>query len=329
LQPRHSIEGPRSRSQTGKPYFRLMPSPQRRGTVRVEGGRIAYTDWGDPDAPAFVLIHGLLLSQRMHERNAVWLAERGYRVVTPDLLGHGASSRPRDMTLYSMRQFADQVAALLDHLGLEQAVVGGTSLGANVALELACHRPERVRAMVVEMPVLDNALPAAAWTFVPLMTLCTVGEPVAQVLSFAARAVPSWALPFWVDVGVDVLRLSPGPSGALLQGLLYGQAAPHRDERRGLRQPTLIIGHRRDPLHPFSDSDMLARELPAAELIEASSLLELRLRPERLLGLIAAFLEQAWGGAVRGRPMSATRRRSARPAGRPVRARRASRRSMS
>src|SRR5262249_8737538 len=99
---------------------------------------------------------GLLLSQRMHAANALELARRGHRVITPDLLGHGRSSRPQDMTLYSMRQFGEQVVALLDHLDIDEAVIGGASLGANTALQVAVDRPDRVRAMVVEMPVLDN-----------------------------------------------------------------------------------------------------------------------------------------------------------------------------
>ena len=49
-----------------------------------------------------------------------------------------------------------------------------------------------------------------------------------------------------------------------------------------MRHPALVIGHYRDPIHPFSDSDMLVRELPDARLLEASSILELRLTPERL-----------------------------------------------
>ena len=290
-----------------------MPFVTRRGTVAVEGGRVAYTDRGDAGAPALVLVHGLLLSQRMHEHAASWLAERGHRVITPDLLGHGVSSRPRDMTLYSIRQFAGQVVRLLDHLGLASASVGGTSLGANVTLEVAVRHPERVRAMVVEMPVLDNALPAAAWTFVPIMSFCTFGEPVARAVSRAARAIPSRLLPYWVDVAADVLRQEPGPSGAVLQGVLYGQAAPHRSERQALRQPALVIGHRRDPLHPFSDSGALVKELRRARLVEASSLLELRLSPERLLGVIADFLESPGSGRAasrRTRTATAARRAS-------------------
>ena len=61
-----------------------------------------------------------------------------------------------------------------------------------------------------------------------------------------------------------------------------------------------MIGHRRDPVHPFSDAGMLAEELPNARLLEADSLVELRLSPERLTGEIAAFLDEVWeGGGTR------------------------------
>jgi len=106
-----------------------------------EDHRLAYTIYGQGNP--VVLLHGQLLSQTMQEALAKSLAERGHRVITLDLLGHGASDRPDDMTLYSMAQFAEQVVALLDHLEVEQAVIGGTSLGANVALEFAALAPER------------------------------------------------------------------------------------------------------------------------------------------------------------------------------------------
>ncbi len=109
-----------------------------------------------------MLLHGLLLSQRMHVPLARALAERGNLVVTLDLLGHGRSDRPPDMWRYGMTFFAQEVLGLLDHLGVDEAVVGGTSLGANATLEVASLAPERVHGMVVEMPVLDNALLACA-----------------------------------------------------------------------------------------------------------------------------------------------------------------------
>ena len=104
-----------------------------------------------------VLLHGQLMPRRMQQPLARALAAEGLHVVTLDLLGHGRSDRPADPLVYSMTAFAEQVVALLDHLGAEQAVVGGTSLGANVSLEVADIAPDRVRGLIVEMPVLDNA----------------------------------------------------------------------------------------------------------------------------------------------------------------------------
>src|SRR4051794_37021898 len=137
-----------------------------------QGRRLAYTVYGDGPRVC-VLLHGLLLSQKMHRPLARALAARGNRVVTLDLLGHGRSDRPRDMTKYSMTQYGEEVVALLDHLDVREAVVAGTSLGANTALEAAVLAPERVRGMVVEMPVLDNALLGCAMYFTPLMCALT------------------------------------------------------------------------------------------------------------------------------------------------------------
>jgi pimeloyl-ACP methyl ester carboxylesterase len=67
-----------------------------------------------------------------------------------------------------MTRFGRHVIALLDHLEVSEAVIGGTSLGANVTLEAALLAPQRVRAMVVEKPVLENALIAAGALFIPL-----------------------------------------------------------------------------------------------------------------------------------------------------------------
>src|SRR5919204_189805 len=121
--------------------------------------------------------------RRMYEPLATDLAERGHRVITLDLLGHGNSDRPRDMWRYSMPIFAREVVALLDHLELDEAVVGGTSLGANVSLEVAALAPDRLRGMVIEMPVLDNALLACAIAFTPALMALTFGETITKPLA--------------------------------------------------------------------------------------------------------------------------------------------------
>jgi pimeloyl-ACP methyl ester carboxylesterase len=183
-----------------------MPQVRSRpGRFEHDGHDLAYSVYGEGPR-LVVLLHGLLFSQRMHEPLARTLAERGNRVVTLDLLGHGLSDRPRDMWKYSMPFFAAEAVALLDHLGVEEAVVLGTSLGANTALEMALAAPERLRGMVIEMPVLDNALLASALFFTPLMVGLTFGEPVMRLVGRAARLVPSGLVPWSADILVDVLR---------------------------------------------------------------------------------------------------------------------------
>src|SRR3954454_3444417 len=262
-------------------------------TFTHEGQRLAYTEYGSGPRTG-VLLHGLLLSQRMHIPLAKDLAERGNRVVTIDLLGHGASERPSDMWRYSMTAFGEQTIGLLDHLGVDEAVIAGTSLGANVALEACAAGPERVRGMVIEMPVLDNALLGCALAFTPLMFALTIGEPVMRGVSRLTQLIPDRAGPFYIQIGLDTVRQDPAPSAAVLQGLFFGRTAPHRAIRRQMTAPALVIGHRRDPVHPFSDSGMLVDELPNGRLLEANSMLELRLAPKRLTNEIARFIDDCW-----------------------------------
>src|SRR3954466_6173742 len=263
------------------------------GNFEYEGFRLVYSEFGEGSRP-FVLVPGVLLRRSMHDPLAAALAERGNRVITFDLLGHGDSDQPADMWRYSMQLYARQVVALLDHLELDEAVVGGTSLGANITLETAALAPDRLRGLVIEMPVLDNALLGCALAFTPLMVALTFGEPVMRGVSAVTRAIPTRRGPFWADVVLDTLRQRPAPSAAVLQGLFFGRVAPHRSERRTFQAPTLVIGHRRDPVHPFSDSGMLGDEMPNARLLEADSIIELRMSPERLTGEIADFLDECW-----------------------------------
>ncbi len=257
------------------------------------GNRISYDEHGAGARP-LILIHGLLMSRRMFDRLGPEMAARGNRVITIDLLGHGRSDRPTDMSNYSMTFFARQIEALMDHLGIDEAVVGGTSLGANTTLELAYLSPKRVRAMMVEMPVLDNALLAVAVIFTPIMIGLRLGQPVWKVIASATRRIPR-TNPL-LDLGLDLIRQEPAPSEAVLEGLFLGSSAPHHQFRVQMTQPTLVIGHRRDPLHPFSDSGMLADELPNARLIQANSILEWRISPERLDDELARFLDDVWEG---------------------------------
>src|SRR3954466_10424590 len=275
--------------------------PARRHTFRHDGYRLVYDEYGSGTRP-LVLLPGLLLSRKMHAALAQALADRGNHVYVLDFLGHGDSDRPRDMARYSMPLFGEQVVGLLDHLELDEAVIAGTSLGANVLLDVMTKVPERLRGAIIEMPVLDNALLGCALAFTPLLVYLTFGAPIASLMARGARLVPR-GLNNMFDVGLDWVSQDPGPSSAVIQGLFFGRTAPPRSERALIETRTLVLGHPRDSVHPFSDADELARELRNARLVDANSILELRLAPERLTNEISRFIDECW------RPTTHERRR--------------------
>jgi pimeloyl-ACP methyl ester carboxylesterase len=281
---------------------RIVPS-----AFTSRGHRLAYTEFGEGKRWV-LLMPGLLVPALMQEPLATALAASGAHVLTLDPLGHGQSDRPNDMAEYSIESFAGDAVALLDHLDIDEAVIGGTSLGANVTLEIAHTAPRRVRGMIVEMPVLENALVASVIAFGPLLVALHFGEQVMRPVAAGLRRIPRLLLPFWGNVALDVVRQDPGPSAALLQGLFFSHIAPYSAQRRELTMPTLVIGHHVDPVHPFSDAGVLTGELPNARLVEASNILELRLRPERLTAEIAGFIAECWSPRAVAKPRRQRRR---------------------
>ena len=260
-------------------------------TFDYEGHRIAYDEYGSGDR-VIVLVHGLLMNSRMYERLGPAIAQRGNHVICLNVLGHGPSDGPDELGYYSMSAFADQTEALLDHLGVDQAVIGGTSLGANVSLEFATRHPERARGLFMEMPVLENALLSVAVIFTPIMVVLELGAPLLRLAAGTLRRVPRTN--YLIDIALDWARRDPGRSADVLQGLLLGRSAPLPDERKALHQPALVIGHPNDPLHPFSDADMVVHEMPNARLVDANSILEWRIAPVRLDEELADFLDEVW-----------------------------------
>lgn len=266
--------------------------PRTPGSFEYDGRRLAYDVVGDGERTV-VLTHGLLMSRKMHRPLSRRLAERGYRAVSLDFLGHGESERPVDMTAYSMQAFGRDILALLDHLGVEQAVVQGTSLGANATLEASVVAPERMRGIVIEMPVLDNAILGAGASFLPFMLAMRFAAPALRAVNAVANRVPTSHLPA-VDMLMDWPRDPPEPSLAVLRGLFFGRIAPPVEVRRTIELPALVVGHPNDPIHPFTDSHELAAELPNGRLVEAESIIEMRVRPKRLTAEIAEFVDACW-----------------------------------
>ena len=251
--------------------------------VETEAGRdrLEYTEYGAGDAWV-VLLPGELMPRRMQQPLARVLAGEGLHVVTLDPLGHGRSDRPADPHAYSVTAFAEQVVALLDHLGAAQAVVGGTALGANVALETAAIAPGRVRGLILDAPLLDNGVEAGILAFGPLLLAARFLPLSVTVLRRLTRPVPRGIVPFWAGIALDTCDQRAGSMAALLHGLFFGRAAPSARERRAIAVPALVGGHPADPMQPLADAAMLAGELPRGTFVKARSVLEWRFTPERL-----------------------------------------------
>ncbi len=277
-----------------------------RHTLTYGQYRLAYEVYGTGDR-VIVWLHGLLLDTKLSRGLARRLAGSGNRVVLLDLLGHGQSDRPRHAGPNRMDIYADQVLCLLDELGVDQVVLGGVSLGTNVSLLTAVRAPERVRGLVLEMPVLEWAAPAAALVFVPLLLQAHYARPALRMLSrFVSRLPDTGIGP--LDSLIGIPASDPEEIAAVLHGVLLGPIAPTIDERRAITAPTLVMGHGIDLIHSFADAKRLTRQLPEARLIRTRTFAELWVAPGRLTTEIAKFLDRVWSD---GEPRNPVRPRQA------------------
>jgi pimeloyl-ACP methyl ester carboxylesterase len=269
-----------------------MTSAFRTSSFSFGGNRLVYDDYGEGDR-VVVYLHGLLIDSDLNRGIAQALAARGNRVILLDLVGHGRSDKPEHASAYRIDTYADQVFALADELRIERPVLGGMSLGANVSLFAASRRPDRVRGLVLEMPVLEWAVPPSALLFASLLLLLHYGRTPARWLTSLVRSIPSTPSAF-VNGLLHGAALPPEVMAAILHGVLVGPVAPTYEERAAIDVPALVLAHRNDLIHPFDDAAKLAADLPRAQLVRARSPIELRWRPDRLTDVIAKFLEGLW-----------------------------------
>jgi pimeloyl-ACP methyl ester carboxylesterase len=276
---------------------RLTVAPEHdiegtRHTLAYGQYRLSYETYGSGDR-VLVWMHGLLLDANLSRGLARRLAARGNRVVLLDLLGHGRSDKPRHAGPHRMDLYAEQVLCLLDELGADQVVLGGVSLGTNVSLLATVQAPDRVRGLVLEMPVLEWAAPAAALVFAPLLLEVHYARAVLRLVSRIASRLPSSRLG---PVGsfISSAASDPDETAAVLHGVLLGPIAPTIDQRRAITAPALVLGHGIDLIHSFADAKRLARQLPDARLIRTRTFAELWVHPARLTAEISEFLDRVW-----------------------------------
>lgn len=115
--------------------------------VELNGININYEEHGSPGGEAILLTHAFAATLQMW--NPQFEALRDYRVIGWDMRGHGGTDSPPSQDDYSEKLTVADMAALLRHLDIERAVIGGLSLGGYLSLEFQLAHPEMVRAMVL------------------------------------------------------------------------------------------------------------------------------------------------------------------------------------
>ena len=263
------------------------------GRFRWKTYDLAYEVRGHGDT-AVVLIHGLLTPSWINGEIANRLAARGHQVIFFDLLGHGNSDKPFHASAHRLEYAGQQVVALLDHLAIDRAIVGGMSLGANVALEVAVRAPDRVAGLICEMPVLERGAPGVMLTLLPLLAVLRYGGRGWDGLVKLVKHLPRGShepLNAVLDTGQEARAMA-----AVMHGYASGPICPTQAERSAIPVPALIIGHARDWMHPFNDAQALFEELQDATLLSATSILELRAKPDRLMPDIIDFVDEITAG---------------------------------
>ena len=266
----------------------------------ADGIRLRVLEAGQ--GPALFLIHGLSASHDIWEHVVDEFADR-YRVIAPDLPGHGESAKPD--APYTVDFYAGVLRSLARELGIDEAIVAGTSLGGKIALELACWYPRFVRALVLSAPAgeyarglrpFGKAIQALSRPAVMRLALeraleqsfferSRVGHMTRRRILNARLVAPDFA-----DFARAVARSVGGVLAADTQPL-------HQ-----ITQPVLALWGREDRIVPMYRSTMLARAIPHAQLriVERCGHIAMLEQPGEFNRHVAEFLASLDAGAETG-----------------------------
>jgi 3-oxoadipate enol-lactonase len=271
------------------------------GTYSNRGLRLSYLEAGPADlpsgaaaggAPALLLLHGFPFSSAMWEPQIAAFSAR-CRCLVPNLSGFGESEATAEVS--RMEHFADDARALLDHAGVDRAVVCGVSMGGYVALALAAAAPERLSGLVLASSRAAADTPAAAeGRLASARTVLQEGTG-GFAPGFLSKAVGASTAAHQPDlrarVEAQVLAAQPGALAAAQRGMA------ERPDRRGLlgeiRVPTLVVAGEEDALIPPEESRQMAAAIPGSTLVMipgAGHLANLE-QPEAFNRALARFLD--------------------------------------
>jgi pimeloyl-ACP methyl ester carboxylesterase len=220
--------------------------------VERDGVRIFYEAAGA--GPPVLLSHGYSATSRMWRGQVEALAPR-YRIITWDMRGHGQSDSPDDPALYSEAATVGDMAAILDALGIDTAVIGGLSLGGYMSLAFHLAHPGRVRALMLfdTGPGYRNPAGREAWN----------RTAEARAVAFETRGLD--ALGSGAEVRIAQHRSAKGLALAA-RGMLAQFDSRVIESLEGIRVPTLVLVGEKD--EPFlGATDYMAAKIPGAQKV--------------------------------------------------------------
>ncbi len=224
-------------------------------TLDIDGVAINYVDEGT--GPAIVLVHGFASSLQGNWRApGIFdaLVASGRRVVALDCRGHGQSGKPHDPAAYGQARMADDVIALMDHLGMDRADLMGYSMGGFISASLLANHPERWRSVIlagIGDTVLSGAFPRDRSEAI---ARALEGGEVEGPLAETARGFRAFAQ----ATGNDLLALAAtqrAPRGGFDASKLAGA-----------RVPVMVLVGEGDTL--IGPSDRLAATIPGARHVK-------------------------------------------------------------
>lgn len=256
-----------------------MTTELTRRSAPALGHLISYQEAGPAsgDEP-IVLLHGLASDSDTWDRAALALAERGYRVLAVDLIGHGRSDKPRGT--YLLDDFAASLAAFLDAVDIPSATLCGHSLGGAVAVHFAARFPERVRRLVLVSAgglgrEVHPVLRAASRPLAPV-ALRLVLHP--RLVRWYARPVLHRTLRLTPD-NLTNLRRAQRALGAEESRAAFFAALRGVIDRNGQRGsflemrtlaehvPTMLVWNEKDPVIPVAHARAAHEQLPGSRLV--------------------------------------------------------------
>ncbi len=229
--------------------------------VQTRGATLFLTETGAPDAPAILFSNSLGTTHRMWDE-VVALLSADFRCLRYDTRGHGASTH--DGQPFAIADLAEDVVALLDHLGLGSVHFAGLSLGGMTGQALAIHHPERLRSLTL-MATSAHMPTQASWA-----------ERAALVRKEGTAAIVEatlqrWFTPAFVQTGSPALRrvrdefVAIDRSGYAACCEAIG-AMDLRPQLAAIRTPTAIIAGREDPATPVAMMEVIAASVAGATL---------------------------------------------------------------